>query len=336
MSSAWGKSINETTQKGSVSPYAMAMGNGTHGHHYTAQLNNTTSATNVTTKRVYLWTIPRSISTAFERCFIGFDNIRVVHEPYSTAYYFGPDSRRRNLAPFVPTEREYSYQNIKDRLEDEYEGKDFIFCKDHAFTLDERYDMMARGFAHTILIRDPVKTMSSFYRLARKPKLLSWPINTILPSGYAYKELYDLHEHVRTKLGQDVIIIDADDLLRYPEQMVRRYCDAIGVPFQSEMMDWNPRINVTQSWSRTLKLLQFLGGIYDRALTSTCFQEQPHNGGHADNNNSNGAANSCNGNSVADLASLPDEVLEAVKVSQPYYNKLYDRRLVPEDRETEV
>ena len=270
------------------------------------------------TKRIYLWTIPRSISTAFERCFIGLKNAHVVHEPYSTAYFFGPDSNNRSLAPFLPTENDYSYQKIKNRLESDYSGKDIIFCKDHAFTLNGRYDMLAAGFIHTILIRDPVKTMSSFHKLAQKPKLLSWPIQTILPDGLSYKELYDLDVHLRTKLGHNVAIIDAEDLLRYPEQMIRRYCDIVGIPFQSEMLDWDNSVNVTASWSRTLKLLQFLGGIYNTALSSTGFQVQKVE------------------EKKVDLSTLPDEVLEAVKICQPYYDQLYQRRIIPEDRETEV
>lgn len=99
--------------------------------------------------------------------------------------------------------------------------------------------------------------------------------------------------------------------------MIRRYCDKVGIPFQTEMLDWDNTVNVTKSWSRTLRLLQFLGGIYDRALTSSGFQEKK-------------------AEKKVDISSLPDEVLECVKICQPYYDQLYEKRIIPEDRETEV
>ena len=42
-------------------------------------------------KPVALWAVPRSISTAFERVFVERDDFEVLHEPFSYAYYYGPD-----------------------------------------------------------------------------------------------------------------------------------------------------------------------------------------------------------------------------------------------------
>ena len=42
-------------------------------------------------KPVALWSVPRSISTAFERVFVERDDLEFLHEPFSAAYYFSED-----------------------------------------------------------------------------------------------------------------------------------------------------------------------------------------------------------------------------------------------------
>lgn len=266
-------------------------------------------------KRVILWTIPRSISTAFERCMGGLDDVDIFHEPYTTAYYFGPD-RQYLQTPFLPVEYGYSYQNIKDQLEGDFPGKKLVFVKDHAYSLNARYDEIPRGFTNTILIRNPAKSMSSFYDICTSPICLNYGLlKHVLPEGMAFKQLYEVYEHITNTLGQEPVIIDADDLQQYPEQMMRRYCDAIDVPFKSSMLDWDPTVNVTKTWSSTMKLLKQVG-VYEKALTSNGFHPRTPK--------------------ILDVSSLPEDVQEAVQICQPYYDKLYEKRIVPEDRETEV
>src|SRR3712207_7439034 len=38
---------------------------------------------------IALWAVPRSLSTAFERVFVERDDLEVLHEPFSAAYYYG-------------------------------------------------------------------------------------------------------------------------------------------------------------------------------------------------------------------------------------------------------
>lgn len=43
---------------------------------------------------VFLWATPRSVSTALERSLMQSPELKVVHEPFTDAYFFGP--RRRS------------------------------------------------------------------------------------------------------------------------------------------------------------------------------------------------------------------------------------------------
>jgi hypothetical protein len=55
-------------------------------------------------KPVALWAVPRSISTAFERVFVERDDFEVLHEPFSDAYYYGPDRLSDRFADAEPKE----------------------------------------------------------------------------------------------------------------------------------------------------------------------------------------------------------------------------------------
>ncbi|XP_071942502.1 uncharacterized protein [Antedon mediterranea] len=270
--------------------------------------------------RVMLWTVPRSISTAFERCMGGLNNVELIHEPYVTAYYFGPEKRYQH-APFIPTDEEYTYSGVQKKLESKYENRDSIFCKDMAYALDDKYETLPIGYKHTFLIRDPTKAHTSMYKLCTKPWLLNYSlIDLVMPQGYAFKQLWDLYEHVTDVLKQDTIVIDADDLLRYPEQVIRRYCIATGLQFNDGMLEWKSNVDITQNWSSSLKLLNYVG-VYESAMKSNSFfQDSARQEKKKD----------------IDVSSLPEDIKKAIEVSQPFYDKLYRVRLIPEDLETEV
>eukprot|EP01147_Barroeca_monosierra_P002491 gene2491-5421_t len=50
-------------------------------------------------RRIILWTCPRCVSTAFERCFIGIAGIRIFHEPYGNPFYFGDECLHSRFVP---------------------------------------------------------------------------------------------------------------------------------------------------------------------------------------------------------------------------------------------
>ena len=50
-----------------------------------------------------LWAVPRSTSTAFAKAISGGEGVRVLHEPFTDCYYFGPQrrSKRYGDSPIV-------------------------------------------------------------------------------------------------------------------------------------------------------------------------------------------------------------------------------------------
>ena len=66
-------------------------------------------------KPIALWSVPRSLSTAFERVFVERGDFEVLHEPFSASYYYSTERRSDRFASEEP-EAEYGYANVLARL----------------------------------------------------------------------------------------------------------------------------------------------------------------------------------------------------------------------------
>ena len=80
------------------------------------------------------------------------------------------------------------------------------------------------------LIREPAGVIISYIKKNREP--------TVEDLGFVQQaEIFDF---VQRQTGSVPPVIDADDVLRDPERMLRLLCDAIGVEFSDAMLSWLP------------------------------------------------------------------------------------------------
>jgi Sulfotransferase domain len=191
------------------------------------------------TKRVALWAVPRSVSSAFERSFIERDDTLVLHEPFSHAYYHGPDRRSDRFGDREP-EAAHAPATIVERTLDVADVP-ILFIKDMAYQVLPFVgpDFFGR-ITNTFLIRHPREALASLHR--------KWPDFDEEEAGYAAQaQLFDL---VTGELGQDATVIDATDLRCQPEPLMRAYCEAIGVPFFESAMSWESGpVDLLEPWS---------------------------------------------------------------------------------------
>jgi len=173
-----------------------------------------------------LWTAPRTASTAFERMMIERGDVRVVHEPFSLRYYFGPDKHSDRFDDIRP---ESTPAAIMGDLE-ACAGEAPVFVKDMAYHVRDLADagFLAR-FTNTFLIRDPAWTLPSLGT--------RWPDFTDEEAGF--EALESLVEAVASD-GADPCVVDSDDLRADPEGIVRAYCAAVGLPFLRDALTWEP------------------------------------------------------------------------------------------------
>jgi hypothetical protein len=80
------------------------------------------------------------------------------------------------------------------------------------------------------LIRDPREMLTSLMEFIPAPRVE----DTGLPQQVA------LIDRVRERTGLTPPVLDAADVLRQPRRMLALLCDAVGVPFREEMLEWAP------------------------------------------------------------------------------------------------
>ena len=294
--------------------------------------------------RVILWSVPRSLSTVFEKCMSYVPHTLIINEAFVCAYHLGPDGH--NVTSMVSKDlkvvqekkleqvqldlpmafdgEKCSYDFVKGEMEADYPGKSLIFCKDMAYGLDGKHDKLpASGYRHTFLIRNPHRQFVSYKKMLGGPILMmtgkrefrlpDLPV-ALMPKGFAVKELHDLITYFQEAgIEPDPIIIDADDLLENPGSILRQYCNLTGIPYSEELLQWPSAKDGMKSWKGAREfllgnLVPDTGGYYDAALNSTCFhppKEMPRR------------------------EDLDEDVLECVDFSMPYYDKMYAMRLKP-------
>ena len=134
-------------------------------------------------KPVALWSVPRSISTAFERVFVERDDFEVLHEPFSDAYYYGEDRLSDRYADVEP-EAVNNYENVLARVLEPRERR--VFVKDMAYHAKGLLgSTFVASFANTFIIRDPKYVIASLYKM--------WPDFTLEETGF--EQIYNLFRY---------------------------------------------------------------------------------------------------------------------------------------------
>ena len=178
---------------------------------------------------IALWTYPRTVSTAFERVMIERRDLEVFHEPFS--YLFYVEEQKGTCIPEQMDEQHpRTYPEIRDMILSTAQEKP-VFIKDMSlycldYLLDD-IDFLA-SIENTFLIRNPAKTIPSYYALNPNVQQEEIGCQQVLDHFVKADEIMD----------KTPVVIDADDFQARPEETVAAYCDALGVPHVQEAMEW--------------------------------------------------------------------------------------------------
>ena len=238
---------------------------------------------------VPLWSIPRSISTAFERMMMERGDFKVIHEPFSYFFYAKEQSAAAvgmNVDPDHPQE----FDAIMDMILKEAEEMP-VFFKDMSYHPFARADeAFMSHFVNTFIIRDPAITLVSHYKLN--------PEFTLTEAGYEMQ--YKMYEMVVKLTGKTPAIVDAEDIIASPFSVVKGYCEIVGIPFIPESLVWGaefkPEWKTWEIWH--LDAAKSTGFIKDMEPFDFTVQDVPR------------------------LAEMYEKCL-------PYYQALYEKRIRP-------
>lgn len=189
-------------------------------------------------KILALWAVPRSTSTAFEWMMRQRGDLTCFHEPYGEAWYQGENPLWPRLTDDSVRTPGLTLDSITAMLLKTAET-DSVFIKDFPHYIDHMWtDELLNYFNSSFLIRHPAKTITSMYN--------KWP--DFHPKEVGFKEQRMLYDKLLQLHGTPAAVIDSDDLLTDPHTMVERWADAVGIPFISEALSWEPGARDEVSW----------------------------------------------------------------------------------------
>jgi hypothetical protein len=151
-------------------------------------------------------------------------DLTVLHEPFGNLKNYGEtDVDGRTFDSAAP---------LLAWLRAEARDRD-VFFKD---TMDNQYDeVLADGpflaeAHHAFLIRRPEEIAASYYAL--------FPPMTINAIGM--ERLCELQAAISDAGGNPPVVVDSDDLVAQPTATMAAYCAAVGLPFDSRALTWEP------------------------------------------------------------------------------------------------
>jgi hypothetical protein len=173
-----------------------------------------------------LWAAPRSRSTAFFRMMAERGDHVVLHEPFSNRAEFGhaevAGHRAGSEAELLGAIRALGATGpvfVKDTTDERYPG----VLADEAF--------LARDARHTFLVRHPAETIRSYH--AVNP--------AVRRDQIGLETLHELFTRVRELTGEVPVVLDGDDLVEHPDELVAAYCDRVGLPHRPDALRWRPQ-----------------------------------------------------------------------------------------------
>ncbi|CAG8638271.1 9364_t:CDS:2, partial [Dentiscutata heterogama] len=251
---------------------------------------------------IILWAHPRSLSSVFERPFLQCSQeFHVIHEPFfliCLAY----DTKNFEFLNKIPmpkptdpiTFEHHSSSILNEFLAPHYYNEDKtntlrVFVKEHAVAFlvasegtQLRSKEVLSKFKHTFLIRNPEKSIKSFYKAANSTYKF-WDRNDVPNSEridffsarkFGLKEPRILYDLIKNLTGEEIAVVDADDLVREPEKIMRKYCEMVNVEFKKEMLEWKAE-NVETWYKKEMPSSYHLTDL--NAMKSTGFDKAINN-----------------------------------------------------------
>lgn len=194
------------------------------------------------TKRVIIWTHPRSLSTALLLSLGRLDKVEPRFELFSAPFYMGPDRvSARAKDTLVP---DATFSNAREKLfaPAKVEGNivvDKEITATFAGKINEEF-IPVKDTVHVFLIRNPKRSISSIFKLIK-----TFPANSgfdfseydnIDMSYESVKEVFDFV--VKHQTGQIPTVIDADDIIADPSASLKKLCAAIGIEYNEKCLHW--------------------------------------------------------------------------------------------------
>ncbi|NUM49055.1 MAG: sulfotransferase family protein [Anaerolineales bacterium] len=180
--------------------------------------------------RICLWSGPRNISTALMYAFAQRTDTTVFDEPLYAHYLSKTPARAYHPgAEQVIAEMENDGEKVVQNLILANHPTPVVFFKHMTHHLNDlNWDFLDQT-VNILLTRDPRDMLPSYGAVIETP--------TLRDVGYAHH--VELLEYLQAR-GQNPPILDSKQVLLNPRKVLTELCTRIGIPFQDQMLHWQP------------------------------------------------------------------------------------------------
>jgi hypothetical protein len=180
------------------------------------------------TFRIAMWSGPRNISTAMMRSWENRSDTEVVDEPFY-AFYLNKTRSPHPCFEEVLQSQSTNYDQVASQLAQEECNSKLQYQKHMTHHMLPGIDLSwAKDLIHCFLIRDPAQVVNS-YTNSR---------GVCSAEDIGIKRQFELYQDISEISGQNIPIIDSNDVLKEPERVLRLLCDKLGVSFTPAMLKW--------------------------------------------------------------------------------------------------
>ncbi|WP_145930647.1 sulfotransferase-like domain-containing protein [Acidihalobacter prosperus] len=170
---------------------------------------------------VFLWCVPRSVSTAFEKMVDNRGDFKVYGEPFITPYKLFASGR---VAESM-TDIEKVVEHLK-----EASCSSPVFVKEMTYHMKPFHNFsFPDNVIHSFLIRHPKFVLPSLYKMREN--------FTYEETGY--EESFRFYNTLMHGTGTAPLVIDGQSLREYPQEVVRHYFESLGLDPKLESLRWN-------------------------------------------------------------------------------------------------
>ena len=201
---------------------------------------------------VALWAHPRSMSTATERVMRERGDCTVFHEPFLVDYYLN-----RGVSDLAMLEEDKTkpqdYEGVRSMLLDAA-GEGPVFFKDMSYYVVPRIfedAEFARRLCNVFLIRDPRRSIASYYKLD--------PTFSLEEVGIEAQ--WQHYCYLKDRLDEAPMVIEAEAVAEDPQGTIGRLWSYAGLPYAEKAFEWNAE-DEPADW-------QYVRGWHDNAASSS-------------------------------------------------------------------
>ena len=178
-----------------------------------------------------MWSGPRNLSTAMMRSFGSRSDTFVSDEPFYGCF-LKDTGANHPMREEVVSATDCDWQSVMDSLRAPPSEDRPIWYQKHMW-----HHMAGpvgyadfEGFAHAFLIREPERMIASYLRKREAARF----------EDFGLERQAEFFEREANRLGKPPPVIDASDILANPQSVLSQLCEALGIPWQPQMLCWEP------------------------------------------------------------------------------------------------